>query len=403
MGKDYPNNSSERHVTDMNRRAVLAATTASISAGAVGGSMLGTVAADHEDDDECPDNNYESYCTGDDNFDEDDSYHWVVADEHYTQEYCGSSRDSVNRAQLAADIIYYGSVKDNTGVWHHSFTASGHSEGWRYETPINECEWPEDFCRYSNIQRSYQYWENQEPGETTIEPESGSSVKGWPASDDSDDSDLHNDLLLTALAEGIGAAGAWPMSAAISFAAVMVDHYENREKNENTREYKWTHGGKYYESPCASNFVLQHIESDPGEDDSVDFTYYNEHYVCINCDVNDSTRWVQISTDVSYYNAKDGSASSSTTSSDAPSARIGGSFPSTRVEPGDIVERDDGRLSQVDSVEVWTENFSGTSPEERSVDNLPGALQRHVADQETATLRRFPAEVVVTAVSGGMI
>jgi len=403
MGKDYPDNSSERHMTDMNRRAVLAATTASISAGAVGGSMLGTVAADHEDDDECPDNNYESYCTGDDNFDEDNSYHWVVTDEYYTQEYCGSSRDSVNRAQLAADIIYYGSVKDDTGVWHHSFTASGHSEGWRYETPINECEWPEDFCRYSNILRSYQYWENQEPGETTIEPESGSSVKGWPASDTSDDSDLHNDLLLTALAEGIGAAGAWPMSAAISFAAVMVDHYENREKNENTREYNWFHGDYWSGVPCASNFVLQHIESDPGEDDSVDFTYYNTHHMCTNCDVNSDYRWVQVSTDVSYYNAKDGSASSSTTSSDAPSARIGGSFPSTRVEPGDIVERDDGQLSQVDSVKVRTENFPGTSPEERSVDNLPGALQRHVADQETATLRRFPAEVVVTTASGVMI
>lgn len=399
-GDDSARETAEQHLSidenGLNRRSVLRATAGAVAAGSVGNALLGNVGA----------SSYEDQCTGSADYNKDEDYYWSKSDDSYTQEYC-SGPGGVDRGQITANILYYGSVRnDNTETWYHDFVTSGHSEGFVADHNTG-CDWREDFSRTKNIYKTYEFFENNEPGETDIPKERGSKVKAWPTVGDSTNSEIYTDLLLTTLTEALGATPAWPMATAIDYAAVVEDNFESRDRNNNTLEYKWGYGRDNVK-PCATNYVFQNVESHAGEDDSVDFTYYNEHWIKTAAA---NERWMQVSFNVSYYDAKSGSASSTSTSSattdrtgtsKAVESKVGGSFSATGVEPGDVVEARDGRPARVERIGGHTERFPGSAPERRHVADLPGALGRHV-DTETVMFRHLPLEVTVQTASGVML
>lgn len=384
--------------SDVSRRGVLKLSAATAAGGVLGTAAMGTAGASHD-------------CTDSADYSRDDSYHWSYTDDAWTQEYCSGPGD-VQKAELVAGILYYGSCKDAYDKWVHYFTAGGHSESFSISHYTGCGRENDDWSRSAYMYEHAMYFQNNIPEKNDIPLEKGSRVGAHPSWGDTDYQGLETELMYTVLAEVIGAAPfSWHVGAAMSIAATL-DDYTDQTEDDTTTQYKWKNRNDQVH--CLSHFVSQSVKEAFGAStDNVDFTYYDEHWVEVAAA---NERYVQESFHVYYYDEKDGDCNDTSTSSSlstqstcestfeasgVPDGTSVGDVPKEGVpQPGDVVVSGDGRRVLVEDVETNRRTHGGTPAEQRAAADLPGPVGDDLDIDGEVTFRRLPLAVDSVSIAG---
>lgn len=356
---------------DVLKKSALLATGATT----LGTGSAGTVAAAGEE------------CTDWEDLDEKDNYVWDDDDSTQADSYDCDHLPNYYKVEHTSSLLYLGSCEQNNR-WIHDFIATGHAEHFTREYCGDSWDRSYGIQQHRGSFDGNYSWLN-------FDARDDEWVKAHPDTDGTgDEPSAWMDWAYTGMAIAVGIKS-WPAGAAMSLAAVYVDHVGGTPSTDYDLTYEWDIGGTYG-SPCGSHFIWQDVQSDYGSSDAVSFDYIDEAW-------GRYPNYTRIEYDVQFWDSdppEDGCGSSSTASTCSDNAD---GTPDPAPEVGEHITNSNGEAVEIVGTEQTVTETSGTDLTTADPEALSPNLREKVDLDEPVRYREFPMTITKTTIRGEIL